>query len=146
MKPHVVEAVMTRKLQTLEISDDLDLADMIMRLEGIRHLPVLDAGRLVGVISHRDVLRAQVSSLADVDAETRRELSLRVKVRELLQGPAVTIHPGASLLEAAELMRERRIGSLPVVESEELVGILTETDLLQVLIGRLKEESNASSG
>lgn len=146
MKVRQVKEVMTCHLQTLDLSDDLDLADMIMRLEGIRHLPVVHEGRLVGIISHRDVLRAQVSSLAEVDAETRRELSMRVKVSELLRGPVVTIGPESSLLEAAELMREHRFGSLPVLEGEELIGILTETDLIRVLVGLLKEESNASSG
>lgn len=146
MRPTLVGDVMSRHLQTLDASDDLDLAEMIMRLEGIRHLPVMSLGRLVGLISHRDVLRAQTSAFEEADEPTRRGLSLRVKVREVMQERTITISPRGSLLEAARLMREHKIGSLPVLEDEELVGILTETDLLEVLIGRLKEESNATSG
>lgn len=141
-----VEDVMSRHLQTLEVSDDLDLAEMIMRLEQIRHLPVLEDGRLAGLVSHRDVLRAQAPRLPNANPVERRSFSLKVKVKDVMSRSVVTVHPRGSLLEAARLMHEHRFGALPVVLEGELIGVVTETDLLALLIERLEEESNATSG
>lgn len=140
-----VEDVMSRHLQTLELGDDLDLVEMVMRLEHIRHLPVVDGAQLAGLLSQRDLARAQVPSYLGADQRERRGLNLRVKVKDVMSRAVVTIHPRGSLLEAAVLMREHRFGALPVVDNGELVGIVTETDLLGVLIKRLEEESNATS-
>jgi len=106
----------------------------LMRERKIRHLPVVeDGGRLVGILTDRDVRHAAlVPALAEHLAwEPRRLKALRV--RDVMTWSVVTTHPEATLAQAGMTMFQRRIGSLPVVDNGRLVGILTETDILGAL-------------
>jgi len=112
----------------------LDLADDVMKLGRIRHLPVLDGSRLVGVVSQRDLLAAGLSRALDFDGGQRRSFMRSVEVAEVMAVRPVTVRPDTAIREAAHLMVERRIGCLPVVdEAGGAVGLVTETDLLRVL-------------
>lgn len=103
----------------------------------IRHLPVVDAaGRLAGVVTDRD-LRHRLflpEVLREVGTVPVGELLRRVAVEDVMSVPATTVEASAALEDAARLMRERRIGSLPVVEQGRVVGIVTETDLLRRIV------------
>lgn len=136
-----VRDLMTRNVQTVETGDDLDFASMVMRLERFRHLPVVEDGRLVGIVSDRDVIRSQAGALTGLPPEDRRMLDLHVDVREMMTANPETIGPDALALEAAQRLRERRFGCLPVVEDGRLVGILTETDFLDLAIRELSDPS-----
>jgi acetoin utilization protein AcuB len=114
-------------------------AAALMRERGIRHLPVLDGrGRLVGIVTDRDlrqvVFDAAVSGRLGEEAERLGELP----VREVMTWGVVTVTPAADLRAAATLMRERRLGALPVVEGGRVVGILTEHDLFGALLALLR--------
>lgn len=113
---------MTREVLTVREWEELGLSSDLIRFRRFRHLPVVDArGRLVGILSRTDLL-----GLAG-----RREGSRLLPTYEAMQKNPVTIGPGASIEEAAALMRDHRIHSLPVVdEAGNLEGILTDTDLL----------------
>ena len=141
MSALLVANLMSRHVETLSPDEDLDLADMIMRLEKLRHLPVVAEGRVVGVLSERDLLRAQASSLKALSRKEQRAENLQIKVREAMTKNTVTIAASATALEAAEIMRERRFGCLPVVDGETLVGIITESDLLEHVIRVLSDPS-----
>ena len=116
--------------------DSLLEADRIMRLARIRHLPVVDKGVLVGLLSHRDVLAASISRLERCDPAERlnhlRGIPIRsVMTRELTVGTEET-----ALADAARRMLRLKIGCLPIVRAAadgqlQLVGILTESDLLR---------------
>jgi acetoin utilization protein AcuB len=115
-------------------------AAALMRARAIRHLPVLDdRGRLVGIVTDRD-LRQVV-----FDAAVRERLPLEadalgaLPVREVMTWSVVTVTPATDLRAAAILMRERRLGALPVVEDGRLVGMLTERDLIAALLSLLRE-------
>lgn len=134
-----VRDIMSMNVETLDPADDVDLADMLMRLDRLHHLPVVEDGRLVGIVSQRDVARHQVSPSSGLSIEAQRRANLRIKVRDMMVTEVATISPDGTLLEAAELMKERYLGCLPVIEDGELVGIITGTDMLRMFIQGLRQ-------
>jgi CBS domain-containing membrane protein len=131
-----VRDIMTQKVSTLGRNDTLDLADDLMALGRIRHLPVLDDGRVVGVVSQRDLFRSGLAIALGYGERAQQRLLKTLRVKEVMSEPAVTIAPDATVKEAARLMLDLKIGCLPVVEGHTLVGIVTEADLLRYLISR----------
>jgi CBS domain-containing membrane protein len=126
-----VKDLMTKEVSTLGRNDTLDLADDIMTLERIRHLPVLDEGRVVGVVSQRDLFRSALAAALGYGEKAQKRLLRTIRVKEVMSEPAITVSPEAPVKEATRLMLERKIGCLPVVEGHSLVGIVTETDVLR---------------
>lgn len=131
MKGVTVQEIMSTDVKTLERNDNLSLAQDIMKQERIRHFPVLAGSRVVGVVSQRDLLHATLGSVMDYGEKSEKAYLASVVVKEVMTDPAVTISPQASIKEAAALMVQRRIGCLPVVENDRLMGIVTETDILK---------------
>jgi CBS-domain-containing membrane protein len=127
-----VENVMTRDYVSVEPGERLDFVDDVMQLGRIRHMPVLEGGKLVGVVSQRDLLAASLSRALDFDAQQRRTFMRSIEVSEVMSRNPITVAPGASLREAALILLRHRIGCLPVVDDAgAVVGLLTETDLLR---------------
>jgi CBS domain-containing protein len=126
-----VKNVMTKEVSTLGRNDTLDLADEVMTLGRIRHLPVLDEGRVVGVVSQRDLFRSALAVALGYGENAQKRLLRTIRVKEVMSEPAITVSPEATAKEAARLMLEHKIGSLPVVDGHTLVGIVTETDILR---------------
>lgn len=117
------EQFMTRDLFTVRPEDVIDLAANLMTWKHIRHVPVEDhAGNLVGILSHRDLLKLLTSN-------TECE---EIIVRDVMKTNLLTIEPETPTLEALFLMREKKIGCLPVVKDGKLVGLLTAHDFLTV--------------
>jgi CBS domain-containing protein len=129
----IVRDLMEPEVATLKISDTLGLADDIMNLGRIRHLPVVDGERVVGIVSQRDLFLAGVSSVLQLRRAAEREWLAGIHIREVMTRDVVTIRPEASVREAVQLMLEKRIGCLPVVEGEALVGLLSESDCMRYL-------------
>ncbi len=122
--------VMQEKIVTIGVGDKLSTVEDIMTLGGVRHMPVVAAGRLVGVVSERDLLRASLSSL-DPNQQERRAFLEAIEIAQVMSTPPITVGPEARVEEAARSMADNRIGCLPVVEGDKLLGLLTETDLLR---------------
>ena len=132
-----VRDVMTRDPKTLGRNDQLSLADDLMRQERIRHLPVLDEdGELVGIVSQRDMFRGALARALGYGETAQRRMLGMLLVKEVMTTQVVTVGPEAPIAEAARTMVDRKIGCLPVVEGGRLVGILTESDFVEVLAGR----------
>jgi CBS domain-containing protein len=129
-----VKDLMATKVSTLGRNDTLDLADNVMALERIRHLPVLDERRVVGVVSQRDLFRSALAVALGYGERAQATLLKTLSVKEVMSEPAITISPEATIKEAARLMIERKIGCLPVIEGGRLVGIVTETDILRYVV------------
>jgi acetoin utilization protein AcuB len=130
-----ISKLMSRKLITVSPEDSVERAVQLLRQRGVRHLLVLQKGRLVGIISDRDLKRA----LDPAKAKKRKLLNLGgifflmepFVVREIMSPNVISIDPNASPQVAASLMVDMKFGALPVVQNETLVGIITETDLLK---------------
>ena len=118
---------------TLEASDTLDLTDDIMRLGRIRHMPVVSKGKLMGILSQRDLFRAAISSALKFRWSAERKWLAKIPVREVMTKEVVTISPDAPVRDAVMEMLTRRVGCLPVVERRKLVGLLSETDCMRYL-------------
>lgn len=129
----LVRDLMQPEVATLDADDTLDLADDIMKLGRIRHLPVVECGKVVGILSERDLFRAAVSSLLHVGRRGEREWFAGVPVATVMTTTVVTVSPTTPIRTAVQLMLDARIGCLPVVEGDELVGLLGESDCLRHL-------------
>jgi len=140
----LVRNIMTKDVFTLDESDMLTLAEDIMALGHIRHLPVVRGDRLVGIVTQRDILRASLSTLIRHKPEDKTAFSRGVVVSEIMTRDVITISPNATVNEAAEAMADRKIGCLPVVEEgDKLVGLVTETDILNHVARRSKQRRKA---
>lgn len=127
-----VEAFMQREFVSMGPDDRLDLVDDVMRLGRIRHIPVLDNDKLVGILSQRDLLAASLSKALDFNHAQRRTFLRSVGVAEVMVRDPMTVGPRTTLREAAEIMVRHKVGCLPVVDDAgAAVGIVTETDLLR---------------
>lgn len=128
-----VHEIMTLDVVTIDGNANLRLIDDIMAELGIRHIPVLEDGRLVGLISERDLFKARLSSAVENDEMGQRAFLNTLRVQEVMTHPVLTISPQASVADAADFMLTKLIGCLPVVQGTQLVGIITKTDLLHRL-------------
>jgi CBS domain-containing protein len=137
-----VRDLMRREVVTLEVEDNLDLAQDIMRLGRIRHLPVVSGSRIVGILSQRDLFRAAVSSLLQLGGATEREWLATIPVKAVMTATVITVAPSASLQSAVRLMIDGQFGCLPVVEDGKLVGLISESDCL-VRLAQLLDISEA---
>jgi CBS domain-containing membrane protein len=129
--------VMSSPVTTLCASHSLPLARDLMAQRRIRHLPVVDDDqRLVGLVSHRDILRAQQSCLAPISEPIRSTLELAVPVNQLMTKEVWTTVPDAPALEAARQLLSHGFSCLPVVDEEQrVVGIVTEADFVDLVVG-----------
>jgi len=117
---------MTRELVTVRETDDLALADSILRLGGIRHLPVVREGRLSGLLTQRDLLRAGATGSA----------ARAVLARDVMVSRLTTVTPDSSLAEAAQIMLRHKFGC---DGDGTLVGMVTESDFVRFAAGVLQD-------
>ncbi|HXZ43931.1 MAG TPA: CBS domain-containing protein, partial [archaeon] len=134
-----VKERMKRDPITVKKDDSFRYALKIIRKEGIRHLPVLDGKKLVGIVTDRDLRQAAPSPATTLEVHELNYLLERLKIEAIMTKKVITVAPESSLLDAAKLLMVHKIGCLPVVEQEELVGIITEKDLLQALVELLEK-------
>jgi CBS domain-containing protein len=136
-----VGELMTRELVTLKETQNLAVADELLRLNRIRHLPVLREGKLVGLITHRDLLKATALKCPD-------PVKQPLWAGDIMTREVRTVRADTSLKEAVKVMLDNKFGCLPVVgEASNLLGILTEADLVryaQQLIADLDRLSEAA--
>ena len=131
-QPQSVGEIMRREFVSLQASDHLDFVEDVMSLGRIRHLPVVDNGKLVGIVSHRDLLANSLSRAIDFDAKDRRTFLRSVDVSEAMSRNVITVQRQTPIDEAARLMLRHRVGCLPVVNEDGApIGLVTETDLIR---------------
>jgi CBS domain-containing membrane protein len=137
--PKFAADIMSKEVVTLEESETLEFVEESMRVLRFRHMPVMDQGRLVGLISHRDVLRISASTLLPEGPRQTQYLAKKFLVRDVMTRNVATVHPDTPLLEVAARMRKGKLGCLPVVEGENtLVGIVTEADFVDLSMRLLR--------
>ena len=131
-----VRDLMSAEVTTLRRNDTLSIADDVMHLGRIRHLPVIDDdGLLVGIVSQRDLFRGALARALGYGAHAQQKLLGQLVVKEVMTNDPITISPDASLAEAARLMLKHKIGALVVIEDGRLAGILTESDFVRRFAG-----------
>jgi CBS domain-containing protein len=135
----LVKDLMSTPVVSLFTEQSLPLVEDIMTFKHIRHLPVVDpVGRLVGLVSHRDLLRAQISTLTGLTNGQRRARQADVVVRDIMTIDVWTVTPHTTAAAAARTLADHRIGCLPVVDSDStLAGIITERDFLMYALQSL---------
>jgi len=126
--------IMSRGLITVDKNASLRRARRILDQHRIRHLLVMDGKRLVGIVTDRDLRQAAPSSKSPLTISEREEFMDELKVVEVMSRKLITASPDTTVREAARVMVSEKIGCLPVVNGNQLVGIVTETDLLEVLV------------
>lgn len=125
--------LMTEDLIALHDTDSLLAAKQAMEEARIRHLPIIDAaGAFVGLLTHRDILAASVSRLAEIDMATQEEIYSGIPISEVMRADVALASPELPLRQAAEVLLTQKYGCLPVVESGKLVGILTASDFIRL--------------
>jgi CBS domain-containing protein len=125
-----VKDIMVKEVATLDIDDELSLANDIMRLGRIRHLPVVSGENLVGIISERDLFRSSLAQALGYGNKDTREVMKTLRIRDVMVKQLATVTPDTKLKDAVALMVDRKIGCLPVVRDNKLLGLITETDIL----------------
>lgn len=124
-----VRDLMTEDVVLVRPETDTETARDLMAEHGLRHLIVVDdEGDLVGIVSHRDLLRNALIERTDVPLYVERELLRRTPARDVMISPVRTVDPQQDVAEAAQTLFDEKIGCLPVVEGGRVVGILTESD------------------
>ncbi len=127
-----VRDLMTSKPYTLGPRDNLAALYDLMDTHRVRHVPIVDGdGDLVGLLTHTDLALSALGGLSDLPLSMERDLLQRRRVREIMVTEIETVEPDTPLANAANLLIENKIGCLPVVEGNHLVGILTESDFVR---------------
>jgi len=140
--------LMTKNVVTLNQRQSLPLADGMMKLHHVRHLPVVDdRGRLVGLVTHRDLVAAQISTLTSLTEDQRAELQLAVPVARVMSERVWTVRSDTPAVDVAELLIDNRFGCVPVVDTQrKLLGIVTEADFMKLAVKVLAHAEPATVG
>ncbi len=130
-KKGVVREIMMGSPVTLKPDETLDLANDVISLGRIRHIPIMEDGRLVGLLSERDMMGAATTTIFGLKRKSKSALLKSVLIKDVMKKKVVTVKPDTPIKEAAHLMKEKKIGCVPVVNEGSLVGLVTTTDILR---------------
>jgi len=130
-----VSTIMTKDLITVNHSDDLTTAERLFKNHNIRHIPVVNGKEIIGMLSYTDLLRI---SYADAVYEDETDVDTMVynmfTIEQVMAKTLVKVSPQTTIKEVAEILSKEEFHALPIVENEELVGIVTTTDLINYLL------------
>ena len=130
----LVRDIMQSRLVTISPKTTLPQAMRLAAERRIRHLPVVENGELIGIVSDRDLKQAMASPATSLEAHELNYLLNRLSVAEIMTQAVITIGPMFPVEEAARLMVQEKISALPVIEDGRLIGIVTETDVLELFV------------
>jgi acetoin utilization protein AcuB len=120
----------------IAISPDLPIVEALnlMKRERIRRAPVVKDGRLVGIVSDKDLLNASPSPVTSLSVWEMNYLLSKITVKEVMTKKVISVQEHTPIEEAARIMVDNKIGGLPVMRDTEIVGIITETDLFKIFL------------
>lgn len=140
MERTCVRDIMTSPVLAVGPETPVSTATALMREKRIRHLPVIENNRLVGVVSRGDLREASIAAGINADSYELHFMLNQLTVSKLMTRQVFTITPDALAVQAAELMTEHKIAGLPVVDQDGgVIGIVTESDLLRMLVRKVRE-------
>ncbi len=134
MKGHLVKDIMTVDVLSIAPDSTLPEARRLMSSKKVRRLPVLDAGKLVGIISLSDVDEASPSGASTLSIWELNYVLAKLQVKEVMTRDPITVTPETTVGETARLMAQKKIGGIPVVDAAgALAGIVTESDIFRLV-------------
>jgi CBS domain-containing membrane protein len=141
MKENVpVSIIMTKNIIKLNLSDDLTKAEALFKKHKIRHIPVVNKHKIVGLISYTDLLRVSYADAVDDAVENVESIVFNMfTVMQVMAKDIVVISPETTIKEAAEILAENEFHALPVCYNDLLIGMVTTTDLIKYLLEQYKE-------
>ena len=136
MKSNVpVSEIMSKNLVRLHLNDDLTKAESLFKHHKIRHIPMVKGNKILGILSHTDLLRISFADAIDEEEEVLDTTVYNMfSVEQVMVKKVTTIAPETTIKQAAEILTHNDFHALPVCEGDLLVGIVTTTDLIQYLI------------
>jgi acetoin utilization protein AcuB len=139
-----IKDMMTKNPITADSETLVVDAQRIMKENNIRRLPIVDKGKLVGIVTKHDLLEASPSPATSLSVFELNYLLSKMKVKEIMKKNPLTLTPDTPFEEALRLGQEKKIGSFPVVENGKLVGIATESDIIRFVtrVLGIKEEGS----
>ena len=132
-KAKTVRKIMMGSPVTLTPDDTLDLANNVISLGRIRHIPVVENGKLVGLLSERDLIGAAANRIFGLNQKSKSALLKTESVKSIMKKRLVTVTPDTPIKDAARLMADKKIGCVPVISAGALVGLVTTTNVLRYL-------------
>ena len=130
-----VSSIMTTSVISLNAKDTLETAESLFKENNIRHIPVLEGSKVIGILSYNDLLRI---SFADAVGEDEQDVDTVVynmfTIEQVMTKNLVTVTSTTTIKEVAEILSKREFHALPVVDNNNLVGIITTTDLINFLL------------
>jgi CBS domain-containing membrane protein len=130
-KQRTAKEIMMGSPVTLKPQDTLDLANDVISLGRIRHIPVVEDGRLVGMLTERDLMGAAASKIFGLTQKSKSALLKSVLIKDVMKTRVMTVAPDTTIKDAAHLMADKKIGCVPVVSDGAIVGLVTTTDILR---------------
>ena len=128
-----IRDMMTKNPVTVDSETLVMDAQKIMKENNVRRLPVVDKGKLLGIVTKHDILEASPSPATSLSVHELNYLLSKMKVKEIMKKNPVTLTPDTPFEEALKIGQEKKIGSFPVLENGKLVGIATESDIVRFL-------------
>ncbi|SRR5690606_3514202 len=147
MKDHArVSTIMSTELIILNVKDDLYKAEKLFKKHKIRHLPVVEDKKIVGILSYTDLLRISYADVIDEDDDTVESIVYDMfSIPQVMINNPVVVSPDTTIKEVTKILSEREFHALPVVEGDILVGIVTTTDLMKYFYHEFYEVSTSES-
>lgn len=141
MKDNIpVSEIMTKNLVKLHLNDELSYAESLFKKHKIRHLPVVEGELIVGMLSYNDLMRISFVDSTDDEGETVETTVYDMfSIESVMTKKVVSVSPETSIKNVAEIFTQREFHALPVVKNDNLVGIVTTTDVVRYLLEQYKE-------
>ena len=134
-KEGVVREIMVGSPVMLKPEDTLDLANDIISLGRIRHIPIVDGSRLVGIVTERDLIGAAAAQIFGLKRKSKSALLKSVLIKEVMKKRVITASPDTPIKDIAHLMANKKIGCVPVVGEGVVIGLVTTTKILRYVEG-----------
>ncbi|SDS66525.1 CBS domain-containing protein [Formosa sp. Hel1_31_208] len=130
-----VSTIMTTEVITLNKNDNLDTAEALFKKNKIRHIPVVDGNKILGMLSYTDLLRISFADAVDeLDEEVDTIVYNMFTIEQVMAKNLISVDSDTTIKEVAEILSKKEFHALPVVDNAQLVGIVTTTDLINYLL------------
>ena len=132
-----VKDIMTTNVITLSSSDKLENAEKLFKKNNIRHIPIVDNGEIVGMLSYSDLLRLSFADLTNEEFEIDAFIYEMITIKQIMAKNLTMVPPNTTIKKVAQMLVEKEFHALPIVKDEKLLGIVTSTDLSRYLVAQL---------